>query len=301
MSAARVMLALLGALALAAIAAAPAQADFGLKGLGVEFEKKGGAPETGAGTHPFALTTTVEVNTTTDPDFGEVPDEALRDLVINFPAGMVGNPTAVPQCSSADFANIVGGGPSCSAASAIGVAKLTLGLGYGAPEPAPPAAVYNLKPAPGTAAKIGFVALGVPVTADLTVNPNPPHNVIATLEKIAQPVRFYGSVVEIWGNPASEDHDDERGTCATAPTGTCPVELSEKPFLTTPRSCSGPLGVSFAADSWQNPGAWVNYAVNTPFGMSGCAALGFSPTISSTPTTAAAESPSGLSFEPQHR
>ncbi len=130
MSAARVMLALLGALALAAIAAAPAQAAFGLKGLGVEFEKKGGAPETGAGTHPFALITTVDTGHHHHrPRLRRCPRRGAARPGDQLPGRHGRQPDRGAAVSRRDFANIVGGRPSCSAAPAIGVAKLTLGLG----------------------------------------------------------------------------------------------------------------------------------------------------------------------------
>jgi hypothetical protein len=286
---------LAAALVLALLAAAPAGAAFGLKGLAAEFEEEGGAPATQAGSHPLALTTKLEVETREDPKIGLVPDGAVKDLRIEFPAGMVGNPTAVPQCTSADFAALKGGGSSCPDASAVGVAELEIGLGFEGSN-FQKVAVFNLVPPPGVAAKIGFVVLNVPVTAELGVNPDPPYNVIATLSNISQAVRFYGSTVRVWGNPASPIHDSERGNVCGHSGGSCPVSLPEKPFLTLPRSCQGPTASRFSADSWQQPGAFVSYLVQSPFGMSGCGSLGFAPEVSSEATTRQAASSTGLTF-----
>jgi hypothetical protein len=284
----------LAALALATIAAAPAAADFGLKDLAFSFEKEGGSPATQAGSHPFSVTTAIAVNAKPDPEQGEVPEGSLKDLRVDLPPGLVGDRDAVPKCSGADFATIVNAGTTCDDESAVGFADLKIALPFEQPATYR-VAVYSLEPTPGAAARFGLVALGVPVTFTAGVNPDPPHNLFVSVESIAQPVRFFSSVVHIWGNPVSPIHDDERGRCATS-NDECPVELPEKPFLTSPRSCSGPLPVRFRARSWQDLGTWLDYPLQTVEEMEGCADLGFSPEISSTPTSQAADSPSGLDF-----
>jgi hypothetical protein len=287
--------ALLAALCLAMLAlAGPAGAAFGLKELDLAFEEEDGSPAIQAGSHPFAMTTTLAVNAKPDPQQVEIPEDTIKDLKIDFPPGLVGNPSAVPTCDSADFVRIVAGGTSCPDDSVVGVAALRVALPF-----EPPTlfhvGVYNLVPPPGVAAKVGFVALGVPVTIDAGVNPDPPYNLFVSLDNVPQAVRFFGSVVSVWGNPASSVHDGERGRCATSG-GECPVSLPEKPFLTLPRSCSGPLPVDFKTDSWQEPGAWLDYPIQSPDGMSGCTSLGFAPQMTSEPTARSTESSSGLNF-----
>jgi hypothetical protein len=296
---------LTAAVLLAAIGAAPASAAFGLKDLDVSFTGPDGSLVTQAGTHPFAMTTTLGVNTTTSPETGkEIPDEETRDLRVDIPEGLVGDPMAVPRCSSADFLDIDPELilPACPNASAVGVIELKIGFGAPGYLDSP---VYNLIPPPGVAAKIGFVAIsGLPVTVDLGVNPEPPHNIVASVTNIPQAAFFYGSELTIWGNPVSKAHDSLRGNCletlGSTPgyfisKGDCPVSIPERPFLTMPRSCSGPLVTGFKAESWQNPGKSFEEKATTQ-GMSGCAGLGFAPKIAAQPTTTAAESSSGLDF-----
>jgi hypothetical protein len=109
----------------------------------------------------------------------------------------------------------------------------------------------------------------------------------------------------IWGNPASPAHDSERGACAIAGFGNCETNIAERPFITMPRSCEGPLSTSYEADSWINPGVFsARGLVQThddaeppnPLGLTGCGSLGFGPTISAKPTSKAAQSPTGLDF-----
>ena len=289
----------------AVVVPAGAQADFGLHGLDVTFTGADGSVESQAGSHPFAFTTTFGVNTAIVGG-NEIPEGELRDVNVMLPAGIVGDPTAVPRCSETSFlkfriVNGESGGSSCPDASAVGVIKL--GYGFTGPfvETTP---VYSLVPAPGVVAKLGFFVTGeFPVTVDISLNPDPPHNLIAKATSITQGAFLYGSELTVWGDPASPAHDAQRGDCAIEG-GTCPVNIPEVSFLRLPTSCTGPLSTVFQADSWQHPGAWFEESILThdgsdppsPLGMTGCAKLGFSPTIAAQPTSQAAQSPTGLDF-----
>ena len=178
--------------------------------------------------------------------------------------------------------------------------------------------VFSLTPPPGVPAKLGFIALGVPVTFEIGLNEAPPYNLVVRTINIPQPITYYGTKVVIWGNPASPVHDAERGSCVvTAAADLCPTAVAERPFLTMPRSCPGPLPSTFEVDSWQDPGAflstrlpdrsdpaWERYEVAThddsippqPLGTVSCAKLPFKPSITAVPTTKAAQSPTGLDF-----
>jgi len=290
----RHLLLLAALLALAALAPATASAAFGLKDLGFELEEETGLTEE-AGVHPFAVTTKLGVNTEVDPDLGLVPEGAVKDLSIHFPPGLVGNPDAVEPCTNDDFTTLSGGGNVCPEETIIGKVELAVGFEeeefYKVP-------LYNLEPPPGTAAKVGFVVLGVPVTIDVGVDPNPPHELISTGSNVSQAIRFYGVEVSVWGNPGSPTHDAERGQCVATPeVDSCPVDIPEVPFLTAPRSCTGPMEVLFEADSWTDPATKLTYPVQSSSGLSGCEGLGFDPQIEAEPTTASTDSASGLRFD----
>jgi hypothetical protein len=74
----------------------------------------------------------------------------------------------VPYCPSADFLGIAA--TDCPPSAAVGVTTNVVTE----PGSAFVSSVYNLKPPPGVAAKIGFWASLVPVTVELTISPNPP-------------------------------------------------------------------------------------------------------------------------------
>jgi hypothetical protein len=293
------LVALLASLALAS----PASAAFGLKELDVSFENQDGTPATQAGSHPFAMTTELAVNTATTEE-GDVPEGEIRDLTIAQIPGFVGNQTAVPTCSAADFNTRSQGRPACPDATAVGYSgveaeyKVIPSAGEDQFFHAP---LYNLAPPPGIAARLGFVVLNVPVTIDVVLNEEKPHNLVAKLRNIPQAVLFSRSEVTIWGSPASSAHDSLRGDCvgeiaktSTEPIslGKCPVNINERAFLTLPRSCQGPLATVFQATSWL--GDSFEGAAQAQQGMSDCGQLGFGPTIEAKPTTKAAESSTGL-------
>ena len=289
----RYLIILTALVALTGLAAPTAQAAFGLKDLGFELEEQGELLKD-AGVHPFAVTTRLAVNTEVDPDLGLVPEGAVKDLAIHFPEGLVGNPTAVEPCTNDDFTTLSGGGNVCPEETIIGKVELTVGFEeeefYKVP-------LYNLEAAPGSAAKVGFVVLGVPVTIDVGVNPNFPYDLVATGTNVSQAIRFYGVEVSVWGNPGSPAHDEERGQCVATPAAdSCPVDIPEIPFLTAPRSCTGPMHSLFEADSWQDPATVLSYPVQTSSELEGCEALPFAPEIEAQASTTSATSASGLDF-----
>ncbi len=284
--------------------AAPAQADFGFSHLDLTFNGADGSTQSKAGSHPFSMNNTIDFNTATVPGFGEAPDGAPKDLKIDLPPGLAGVPKAVPACAAAEFIRTPEGGPSCAASTALGVATLKVAIGVEAPATYH-VALYNLVPPPGVASKLGFAVLNEPVTIEVGLKPEPPYNIEATLHNIPQPVRVYGSAVDVWGNPASPEHDAERGRCVTsAAEDKCPTTVEETPFLTLPTHCGEALPTIFAADSWQEPEHTVSEEIFThdgseppaPLGMTGCLTLPFEPAIHAQPTSKAAQSPSGLDF-----
>ncbi|MET0307057.1 MAG: hypothetical protein ABW196_12645 [Solirubrobacterales bacterium] len=286
-----------------------AMGAFGIDDAGIRFAGAGGEAAMGAGSHPFETTVELKMNSVvTGPT--KLPDGAVEDLTIELPPGFAGNPQAVPRCSNAAFIDIFNGLPLCPNSTALGVGAIQIDF---SPLPADldpwlHVPIYNLAPPPGKAAKLGFVVLNVPVTVDVGVSSNPPYNVVAYTTNIPQFAHFFGSEVAFWGNPVDPAHDPYRGACvdvfavSLAPgepvsTGLCPVETEPKAFITLPRSCTGPLEMRFDAQAW-NSGETDSFTSTTaPLETIGCGKLDYGPRISSRPTTASAETGSGLEFE----
>ena len=269
-------------------AAAPASASFGLKDLDVTFTDEAGAPVSQAGAHPFAMSTNIDINTKPEPAFpeiGVVPDGEAKDLTVHLIEGFGGNPSVAPPCSTVDFIE-----RRCARSAIVGMVRLVVGD----PNTIEVVPVYNLTPPPGRVAKLGFIALGVPVPIEASLEPEPPYDVYAEVTNIPNLVMFYSSRLTLWGVPAAKAHDAEVGGES--------ANVAEVPFITLPRACEGPLETVFEATSWQ--GDFFSEAVPThddseppqPRGFTDCGRLAFSPQAEAKPSTEQAESPSGLEF-----
>jgi hypothetical protein len=305
-------LAVSAALLCGVLGAAPAMAEFGLNNFDVTFTSKDGTPATQAGSHPYQVTTSFGVNYSGSP-FEPIVDEEIKDLIIDFPAGFSGDPGALPKCSATEFLKSTGdftAQPACQNDTAVGLVGVQLQLaGFYFSEP-----VYNLETPPGVASRIGFTVLSVPVIVDVGVSQDPPYNVESVLSNTPQALKVLGTILELWGTPTDPAHDSLRGHCLAFNTGfgapvftsngNCPTEAGNKPFLTLPGSCTGPAATSYEAESWPNPGKWVSGSALThdnaeppnPQGFTGCGKVPFTPAVSAKPSTASAETGTGLDF-----
>jgi hypothetical protein len=304
------------ALLIGSFGAAPAQAEFGLNGFDVGFTNEDGTPATQAGSHPFAATVRFGLNYTEE---GEVffPDEDLRDAITDMMPGFIGNAT-VPRCSLVDFAETVQIPLSgaCSKDTVVGETAAELGF----PGEWFQNGLYNIVPPPGVAARFGFAVLGVPVYIDVGLSEGPEYRIRAGGVMAPQVVNVLGAVVQLWGNPASTAHDRFRAPCAggfvfaatpaafkfhpSANACSANPQADKTPFLTLPSSCTGPAPIDYEADSWQNPGVFVDGSLLThdnsippkPQGFTGCAKIPFAPATESLATSDSAETGSGLDF-----
>ena len=282
--------------ALLLLGAVPAEAQFGLKNFSGGAFNADGTPAREAGSHPYVVRSSFEVNTRVDPDLGVVPDEAVKTARFALPPGFTGSLTAIPRCATADFLAVEPTGYNhCSNTSAVGVVRLRLLSVNAKPVPEP---VYNLTPPPGVAAKFGFIALNTPITVEVKVNDRQPFNILATAVHTPQTASFFGADLELLGTPADHSHDSLRGNCLDLlnigpngellSEGICDTGADVIPWLTLPRSCTGPQITSYEAVSWQQPDAPPDQGSFTSPGMTGCSKLGFSPGITTKPTATSA-------------
>jgi len=293
----RVQIALSAILAACLWATAPAGAQFGLSNPSVAFNDAEGNPETAAGSHPYEQAISFDVNTV---ESGK-SDGAIRDLRIVAPPGLVGDREVVPRCETIEFLTAQSGRSSCPDATAVGMLTAAFFDIAKGEERVP---LYNLRPSPGVAAKLGFWIAGVPITVNLGAKPTPPYNITGSLLNTSQVLDVVSSQTILWGNPSDARHDADRGLCAYENVaGECPADLPPRPFLTLPRSCSGSLVTLFEATSWWTgdplePGPPAeDIASATSPGMSECSALRFAPAFAARATTDRAESPTGMDVE----
>ncbi len=298
---------LAGALVALALLAAPAQSAFGLSNFKVAITNEDGTPAIQAGSHPFAVTTSFEIAFTGE-GFSAIAEGKIRDALFEQVAGLVGDATAIPRCSTADFLIDDSGRPTCSIETVVGIQTASVNNPDAFKEPGP---IFNLPPPPGAAVRLGWKVEGVPVVVDLGIRQSPPYNAIASTRNVNQTLAVFRSIVELWGVPADPANDVVRGwECrgnakadkvtadriirASGATG-CPSNAPELPFLTLPRSCEGPAITRYEVRSWQEPERWATGFHEGP-AFAGCEKLGFSPDVSSQTTTDSAETGTGLDF-----
>ncbi len=304
----RLALSLALASVMALALASQASAAFNITGFDTTYAEEDKSPATEAGSHPWEMTTKVEFSTKPDPKNPgrEIGEGSPKNLIVELPAGLVGNRDAVPHCSNADFLvkEFVEGNEfpvsHCPNDTAIGVLRV-LAPGESLEEPEPGTnltAAYNLTPPPGVAAKIGFIFLNVPIALLIKVNPAYPHNLIATLQNTSDIEPVGSTELTVWGNPSSAAHNPQRGQClGNKNPVSCPTAVPEEAFLTLPRSCEGPLHTTYRANSWEEPDTYVSGASESALETTECDELEFEAATQATPTSERTESPSGLDFD----
>jgi hypothetical protein len=268
-----------------------------------------------AGAHPFSHSTGFELNTVIDPGPGEdeglpVPDGGnMKNVTVDVPPGLVGNPLATPRCPGTVF---IVDGTACPDDTQIGVATVTFNL-FGRPFVLP-VQMFNVEPPPGKPAMFGFwVGFFAPAYVYPTVRSDGDYGFTVHVDNVDQSVSVSASKLTFWGNPASPSHDMERGNflygqCNDAPTGQapysrpCPSDAPEIAFLTNPQDCSqGPLSTNLLLESWKGASATASFLshdeMGNPTGVTGCDRVPFQPTVSSKPSSSAADSPVGLTFD----
>jgi hypothetical protein len=290
----------------------PEEAPFGFEYFTAEVEAEGGGPDAQAGDHPFQFTTSLAMNTgrirppRTGHDVGHglsyAEQPAMpRNLRFPLPAGLIGNATARPQCSMAEF--LAGTGGHCSPETALGVAAVTFyepGFLLLSRREVP---VFNLPPAHGEPARFGFVVERAIIVIDTAVDPDSDYRIVAETRNLTQIAQFLASTLTLWGSPGDPRHDGSRGNeclldLGGSPDCERPAGLSETPFLRLPVSCSAPLEFGAEAEPWSVPiGSVIDSKSFSGEALRGCNRIPFDPTIAAAPSSKLAEAPSGLNFK----
>lgn len=276
-----------------------------------------GTIDTQAGSHPYEAQFTFDVASALDPKSNELVPAGgeLRDIEVQLPPGLVGDPTAVPQCTRAQFVAEV-----CPQASEIGVDTAYFSSLGGAQKGTK---VFNLVPPAGEPAQFGFVFEGLLVFLDSTVRTGSDYGVTTRVKDTPQRI-ITENLLTLWDVPGEASHNLWRngivGGCTQEAIhgenkfgeregSYCqePFHPVTKPLLTVPTSCSQPGEpapvFTIHANTWQDPNvtAQAQFAMHdandVPVGVSGCETLGFGPLFSTAPDTTRSDSPAGLTVE----
>lgn len=268
--------------------------EFGLQTFSLQADAADGTPELQAGTHPWQLTSAFSVPTLHRPPANEGGPativENVKDVSVELPPGLVGNPQAAAQCTETELRQEPFG-KLCPAASRVGVVAYT-GAAIGglsfteATAGAKVSPVYNVVPDAGYPAELGFALETVPVFlyASVAHGSSGYHLRIAdpgvpeTLELFAVSLTFYGDPARFNGQAGAQA------------------------FLTDPSDCSSnALTSRIELESWERPGVRHEAEQTVYPQVSDCAALHFEPTIEFAPRqapegTSQTDTPSGYEF-----
>jgi hypothetical protein len=268
-----------------------------------------GNPAKLAGSHPYQMTLGFGFPT---ERIGKelISTEHPRDVRIELPRGMIGNPAATELlCTEAELTS-----EACPEESQVGIASVTtLIAGAGTDGPSFDA-LYNMVPPPGSPAAFGFDAAGVGffIHSIAHVRNGTDYSVYATTNDLlalgGHPV--FNAQVQLWGDPSGDAHETVRGACRSDGKNPkkgnqpCSIDNQETPFLTLPGDCPGnPLSFKAFADSWESPGAFKETSYESadlqgaPVFTEDCGALAFAPTIKAQPTNLSTDSPTGLNVD----
>ncbi len=274
----------------------PTPASFGVlaESFMPDFVQKDGlTPEREAGAHPDLLTFPFDFNSIESLPGLPVEAESIRNLQVDLPPGFLGNPTAVGECTQAEFT--VG---ACPRSSQVGREDLTLfslsgGLGEYFTASAP---VFNLSHPRGTIADLGFQFAGNPVHIKASLNPANRYAIASTVADINESLPPYNQKLTLWGVPADSDHDYERCGFLSDTSVKCPTDAAVRPFLSLPSQCDEDNAFRMHHyDSWQNTGVYgpdIEYTM--PGRITDCDLPRFDPSVEIEPTGKQANTPTGL-------
>jgi len=279
-----------------------------------------GHPYTQAGGHPYALTTTFFLNTvlTHSPVRPGENSEAIRDaqepkdVYVDLPPGMIGNPDFDGSAGKCTLAELWVGsettGSECPASSQIGTITV---LYAESPEGGHNSfnffyftrPIYNMVPAPGNAAQIGYTQNNnAPLILSASLRSGSDYGVrIASLGLPEVTIKYVS--VTTWGVPHDPSHTAIRGRDCSAYSFGCnggglASDSNMTPYLRMQTSCTGaPLPADIFSSSWppEHP-AFAREDITFP-ATTGCAGLHFQPKIQARPTTNLPDQPSGLDVD----
>jgi hypothetical protein len=249
-----------------------------------------------AGAHPD-LTTSFSFN----QNGVEAPVRSVREIGVDLPAGVVGDPMAVPRC---DMARVLSG--SCPRDTAVGVATVPLSQQV-TPQTV---LVYNIAPYADEPAALGF-NLFFPLRLDTALVRDPvsgEYHIHVSASNTTEAAQFNGTSVTLWGVPADHNGPGPDTTSVTGAFGS--VSFGglgggpRIPFLSNPTQCGPVAPAGLSLESWptirqsgetEPPAQSTESVAFGPF--TGCDALVFNPSINIAPDSTQAGQPTGLGVD----
>ncbi len=223
-----------------------------------------------------------------------------RDILVQTPAGLIGNPHATPRCSVADFAAF-----ECPPETQVGGITISLNAelpgteSFGGVIP-----VYNLDPHPGEAGLLAFRVplLESPIFQSINARTESDYGLDVASEFITHILPLAYAEEVLWGVPAAPEHEVDRAPVGwnpffDGPHAPTPSNATEEPFLSNPTTCNQEgLTAHLTVTAYDKGVTHADY----PFpATTGCDQLSFNPSLYAQPTGDATDTPSGLDVDLQ--
>jgi hypothetical protein len=236
-----------------------------------------GEAYTQAAGHPPVGITAFELNHKNGLLGGE-PEGAIRNIRVDLPPGLAGNPEALAKCSIAAFQN-----DECSPSTQVGTTELTAFDGVN--DLTISGTVYNLEQPPGLALDFGIHVAVEPLVS-----------VHLYLEGHVSWSSDYHEYFEIHNVPKEGEVLGLKVPLAVLKSKLIFNGRAGKgDFLTLPSECSSTTTSYLEVESWE--GQISRTQTHTPVGVEGCGKVPFNPTAEVRPETAQSDEPDGATTE----
>jgi hypothetical protein len=272
------------------------------------YQANGRTPEREAGVHPDFFVTPFDFNSddlqqeVLGQFEGYFPDQkaeadSIRNLHVDLPPGVIGAPTAVGECTQAEFTTT-----ECPQSSQVGRIYVrtfpftTAFRIYNFTRP-----VFNLSHPRGVITDLGFTVFNNPVHIKVSLDPANRYAITTRVPDINETLPPFNQSLVLWGVPADHSHDSER--CTNEDTRLeCSLDGEPKPFLSLPSQCEADNTFRLHHyDSWGETGVFGPEIDHTlldseglPAQMTDCDKPRFEPDVEIEPTGKQANTPTGL-------
>ena len=175
------------------------------------------------------------------------PGATARNVVVDLPPGIVGDPAATPRCATSAW-------PRCPVDTQVGTIRLKTGMVRDLLTP-----VYNLTPSQGAPAEFGFSALGViTVRLQIAVRSDGDYGLRTIIDTLPSVAPLVANDLTLWGVPADPSHDADRGRdcfqssifVCTSPGGKAST-AKRAPLMTNPTQCGPQSPARLSIDAYE--------------------------------------------------
>ena len=241
---------------------------------------------------------------TTNFRFNTHPDgqplDNVKDVVVDLPAGVVGDPRSTPKCTAAELSALPD--DTCPPDSQVGRINLDF-IFPGIPFPLQTSfPVYNMAPRGDKTAELGFKVVMPAIFITVEVRPGG-DGLRAVIPNISTDFPLLSSSLTLWGNPADPVHDPGRGvncygdgmgglSCG----GGSSTGMAPKAFMRNSTQCGVARETKMTIASWQNPALKTTLAAPATT-MTDCDRLSFNPDLTLQAGNDAAGQPTGVTVD----